>query len=342
MKRLAAAVLLLDQGRSAAAEIDWRQLPPLPDPQGFASPFAGVAGGALILAGGANFSDRQIWDGGAKVWHDRIFALEPGHDEWRVVGRLPSPLAYGVSATFGDGVVCVGGSDEKRHYAEAFVLGYEKGAVVRRRLPELPLPVALAAGAIAGEVIYIAGGLSEPGSREALGSFFALDLKNPAAGWETLPSWPGPGRFQPVAASADGYFYLCSGLRYETSADNGKSLVYLKDAFRYSPAKGWEKLADLPHAAAAAASPAPAGPSGVFIIGGVDGRGAGQSPRDFVQVPQRIQAYDPAAAVWRDAGRAPVGRVCISTAFWEKRWVLPSGERSPGIRSPEVWSLRLP
>src|SRR5437899_785783 len=32
----------------------WGKLPPLPDPEGFAAPFAGVSGGALIVAGGAN------------------------------------------------------------------------------------------------------------------------------------------------------------------------------------------------------------------------------------------------------------------------------------------------
>src|ERR1051326_3509891 len=35
--------------------LDWKELPALPDREGFATPFAGVSGGALIVAGGANF-----------------------------------------------------------------------------------------------------------------------------------------------------------------------------------------------------------------------------------------------------------------------------------------------
>src|SRR5262245_23532811 len=39
------------------ADGTWTQLPPLPDREGFAGAFAGVTGGALIVAGGANFPD---------------------------------------------------------------------------------------------------------------------------------------------------------------------------------------------------------------------------------------------------------------------------------------------
>jgi N-acetylneuraminate epimerase len=341
-KSLPAAALLFGQAVAAPPELDWRQLPPLPDPCGFASPFAGQAGDACIVAGGANFPDRQLWDGGSKVWHDRIFALRPDGAGWRIVGRLPGPRAYGVSASIPDGLACIGGSDEKRHYADAFVLRWEKDAVERLEFPPLPIPIAMAAGTRVGDVIYVAGGLSTPDSKEPLTSFFALDLRDLADGWKKLPSWPGSGRFQAVAASVGGWFYLFSGLRYEPSADGKPALVYLKDAFRYSPSAGWEKLPDLPYPVAAGASPAPTGKSGIYLLGGVDGAGAGKSPREFFHVPQRIQFYDPAAAVWHDAGFAPVGRVCVSASFWGDRWVLPSGERSAGVRSPEVWSLRLP
>ena len=65
---------------SASAEpLEWSELKPLPDEFGFAGPFAGTSGGALIVAGGANFPDGYPWDGGKKVYHDRIFVLSsPG------------------------------------------------------------------------------------------------------------------------------------------------------------------------------------------------------------------------------------------------------------------------
>ena len=43
------------------------------------SAVAGVSGGALLVAGGANFPDKKPWQGGTKVWYDTVFVLdEPG------------------------------------------------------------------------------------------------------------------------------------------------------------------------------------------------------------------------------------------------------------------------
>src|SRR6187549_1212241 len=77
----------------------WGKLPPLPEPLGVAAAFAGVSNGALIVAGGANFPDKMPWEGGKKVWNDRIWVLEKPDGQWREAGRLSRPLAYGVSLT---------------------------------------------------------------------------------------------------------------------------------------------------------------------------------------------------------------------------------------------------
>jgi N-acetylneuraminic acid mutarotase len=94
----------------------WRELPSIPDKEGFAGAFTGISGGALIVAGGANFPDKKPQEGGSKVWHDRVWVLETSDGPWRTVQPLSRPLGYGVSVTHGGGVVCVGGSDEQRHY----------------------------------------------------------------------------------------------------------------------------------------------------------------------------------------------------------------------------------
>jgi len=339
--RLGALAAGLVLGHAASAnDLIWRQLPPLPDAWGVASPFVGIAGDMLFVAGGANFSDRPLGEGGAKVWHQEIYRLEPADREWKTAGRLPRPLAYGISISTDDGLMCIGGSNSEKHFADTFLLKWEKSGLIVQDLPPLPRPLAMAAGSRLGDIVYVAGGLETPGSSEPLTSFLAFDLKNPQAGWKELPTWPGPGRSQAVAAVMDGCFYLFSGLR-PGMVNGKKGLLYLQDAYRYSPDTGWEKLTDLPFAAAAAASPAPADTNGIYLVGGVDGSGAGKAPNEYFHVPQRIQYYVPSAKAWHEVGNAPVGRVCVSTALWQGAWVLPSGERSPGIRSPEVWSLRL-
>ena len=87
--------------------------PPIPDAHGFAGPFAGVSAGTLVVAGGANFPESYPWEGGSKVWHDRIFLLPEGAGEWTVSNaRLPKALAYGVSVSLPDqnnSIVMLGG-----------------------------------------------------------------------------------------------------------------------------------------------------------------------------------------------------------------------------------------
>jgi hypothetical protein len=113
---------------------EWSKLAPLPDKEGFAGPFAGVSNGVLLVAGGANFPNKKPWEGGVKVWHDRVFVLERQNGEWIEAGKLPRPLGYGVSVTYRGGVVCVGGSDGQRHYADAFRLEWNDGMIALTRL----------------------------------------------------------------------------------------------------------------------------------------------------------------------------------------------------------------
>src|SRR5262245_39289056 len=97
----------------------WTKLPSLPDREGFAGAFAGVSHGALIVAGGANFPDQKPWAGGKKMWTDTVFVLEKPGGEWKVAGKLPRPLGYGVSGSHGAGGVCVGGRGADRRRPDA-------------------------------------------------------------------------------------------------------------------------------------------------------------------------------------------------------------------------------
>jgi N-acetylneuraminic acid mutarotase len=67
----------------ANASLRWKALPPLPDREGFAASFAGVSGGALIVAGGANFPDKRPWEKGKKIWYASVFVLEKADSAWK-------------------------------------------------------------------------------------------------------------------------------------------------------------------------------------------------------------------------------------------------------------------
>ena len=193
---LALALLAITASAAPAGrpEMTWTQLPALPDREGFASMFAGVTGDVLLAAGGANFPGPKPWEGGTKAWYDTVFVLEKPGGPWRVAGKLPRPLGYGVSATHRSGVVCVGGSDAARHYADCFRLEWRDGQLKTFPLPPLPRPVANASGALLGDMLYVAGGIERPDATNALKTFYSLDLAAPMPAWRELEPWPGPAR----------------------------------------------------------------------------------------------------------------------------------------------------
>ena len=326
---------------SAAAPMTWQQITPLPDREGFASMFAGVSGGALLAAGGANFPDKKPWEGGKKVWYDTVFVLEKPDGQWKVAGKLPRPLAYGVSVTHGAGVVCVGGSDADGHRAEAFRLEWRGGKLATKALPPLPRAVANMSGALLGDTLYVAGGTERPDSTSALKTCFALNLAEPKPAWRELEPWPGPARMLAVAAAQDGSFFLVSGTDLSAGADGKPVRTYLRDAYRFTPGQGWKRIADLPRAAVAAPSPAPTrGATEFLVLSGDDGAQLATPPTAHRGFPRSAFAYDTRADRWTEIAPVPAPRVTVPTAQWNGAWLVVSGEQRPGVRSPEVWLLK--
>ena len=324
----------------AADPLTWNQLPPIPDPIGVAAPFAGVSGGALLVAGGANFPDKMPWEGGKKVWHDRVWVLDAPDGKWREAGKLPRARGYGVSVTHGDGVVCVGGSDSDRHYAEAFRLVWKAGALTTQPLPPLPIALSGASGALVGDTLIVACGSEEPGEQAATNRAFALDLAAGKPAWRELPPLPGVPRLLAVAAAHDGAFYVFGGAALAANADGKIVRSYLREAWSYRADEGWKRLADLPQPCVAAASPSPFVDGKFLLLPGDDGSRVGFTPIEkHPGFPKDILAYDPALDRWSTAGESPAPRATVPCVDWRGSFIVPSGEARPGVRSPEVWSL---
>jgi len=319
----------------------WTQLPCLPDKAGLGGCFAGASGKGLLVAGGCNFPDKKIWEGGQKAWHDAVYVLTEPDGEWQRTGRLPRPLAYGVSATTKHGVVCIGGADAERHYPGVFVLSWSKHGLQTKALPSLPTPLAYATGAAVGDTIYVTGGTTKPGAASASDTFFTLDLSQKEPAWRELESCPGKPRTLAVAGVLEGAFYLAGGTAPEMT--EGKlARMYLRDAWRFRPVEGWERLADLPKPCSAGATPAPSYGSLLYVIGGDDGSLAGFQPMEnHPGFSKGIQTYDTISNGWTSNHEAPCPNATVQTAFWRGRFVFPAGEPRPGIRSSEVWALNL-
>lgn len=338
--RMILPVAVLVSATAPAAETHWVQLPPIPDQLGVAGSFAGVCDGRLLVAGGANFPDKKPWEGGKKVWHETVFTLDEPGGKWVVAGALPRPLGYGVSVTHRDGIICVGGSDATRHYADAFRLDVKAGRLVTTPLPSLPHPLANACGALLGETLYVAGGQESADAADALKSCFALDLAAAKPEWRKIDDLPGAGRILSVAAACDGAFWVIGGAALVSRPDGKVERQYLTDAYRYDPSTGWRRVADLPEPVVAAPSPAGTRASGPVIFGGDNGKQVGIAPQQHRGFSRRVLRYDLSKGEWRaDAdGELPAPRVTTPLVQWRGMWVIPSGEATPGVRSPQVWA----
>lgn len=344
---------------STKTYLQWSQLTAIPDQVGLAGSFAGVSNGALLVAGGSNFgAGGTPWNGGVKTWYDKIFVLEQPNGSWKEVGKLPHPLAYGVSCTWQDGVIIAGGSDAEKHYKDVLLLRYKNGRIETENLPALPAPVANACGLVIGTRLYIAGGMATPTATQAEKNFWVMDLAAPAAQrtWATLESWPGPGRMLAVAGTQEGAFYLISGASLTKQAgDSTVRRTFLKDAYKYIPGKSWVRIADLPQSVAAAPSPAfTTGQTHLLLFGGDNGNYFDQNATLQQKHPgfsQEVWMYNSLTDSWStigniftdkraDAEGNPLAStwapVTTTAVVWNGNLVLPGGEVRPGTRTNRV------
>lgn len=290
--------------QSGSEIIEWSEYPPIPDSIGFNGSFIGVHGDVLIVAGGANFPHKPVWEGGEKKWYDHIFVLESnlsGEYSWYTTDnlKLPRPTGYGISIETEDGLICIGGSNAEGINAEVFSLKWdpEKKSLAIKDLPDLPIPLAAMGGDMINNIIYVAGGQEEV-SGPATRHFFALDLSRDGAQnyrWETLTPWPGPARINPVVIAQNNgqvdALYLFSGRDYQPY----KALPHQlhSDVFMYNPKSGmWTQKEDIPSndtpgIAGGFLGAAPAikhGGSHILIFGGAGG------PHQSLLARMRLQA----------------------------------------------------
>ena len=76
------------------------------------------------------------------MYYSDIYELDPkapSGQAWHCVGYLPTELAYGVGITVPEGLVCIGGTDGRRSYADVRLLTRTHADdVVDTPLPSLP------------------------------------------------------------------------------------------------------------------------------------------------------------------------------------------------------------
>ncbi len=322
-------------------------LPAVPDVHGFAGSFAGRLGTQVVAGGGANFPDGVMpWDGGKKVWHDTLYALDPESPAaaWKVIGHLPQANGYGVSLSVREGIVLIGGSDATRHFREVWLLTLAAdGQAQFRPLPPLATGLAQMSGALVGRRIHLCGGIETPDATTATNAHWMLDLDASDKGWQALPALPAAGRMLATAAAVDGAFFCLAGCSLAADAAGKPVRSYLRDAWKFSAGR-WLRLADLPHPLVAAASPAPVAGAAVFVVSGDDGSQAGlTSPTTHSGFSKEVLRYDTGRDTWSVAGELSVAPpVCVAVVPWQGDFIFFNGEVKPGLRTSQVFRFTPP
>ena len=307
---------------------------------GVSAMYAGSIAGVPIIAGGANFPDIPVWEGGKKAFYSDIYMNDNG--EWRYVAALPEPLAYGMTAQAGDDrLVFIGGCGYNGAIGQVTALERdESGAWRQTAFPSLPTALQEGAAATSGHVIYVAGGVAggNPSS-----SLMALDTENLNKGWYELASMPEP-LVQPVMVSSGGRLYLWGGCNPAAGTVSGRGYVYDPQT------DAWTEIAGHPVDGTFTGAAAVALPDGrILCLGGVDRKVftpalkyTGAEIREYQTRPveayrfQRVSwIYDPANDKWESHGedqcvaRAGASAVGVADGIW-----LIGGELKPGVRTP--------
>lgn len=330
---------------------------------GLSACYAGITGGQLLICGGCNFPGTPAAEGGKKKYYKGIYVADiPANSlfTWRKVGDLPASAAYGVTVSTGDGVICIGGMNEKGAMTDVFRIYWKddkRKKVVLESLPSLPYALDNFTGSLSGNRIYVAGGNKQgiPSN-----SFLCLDLDKLSDGWQELPSFPGSPRVQPVSASQwrDGErcFYLWGGFAPSTA---GRPATLSLDGYCYSPSsQTWTRL-DAPAGRDGEAVSLGGGTSHalgdklVLCMGGVNKDiflSALQKPeKDYLLHPaewykfnRKILVYDISRNAWQevletsDVARAGAALVGDGETFFSI-----AGELKPGIRTAEIISITI-
>ena len=326
--------------------------------KGVSALYAGTLEGQLVMAGGCNFPNVPVADGGKKVFYDGVYAApltEGTHFQWKQVGQLPEASAYGVTVATPQGLICVGGNTATRSLSDVYCLAVKEGETQIETLPSLPVTIDNMAGAILNDVLYIVGGNVNgvPAS-----SVYSLNLGNLDEGWKEETPVPGNPRVQPVCAAQGGKLYVWGGF---STAGEGREATLSVDGYVYTPAsKEWKQVATPVDETNTAVSlgggvALPLGEDAILCAGGVNkdiflqalqgihkGKEYLSRPVEWYQFNRKLLKYDIQKDQWTCLGdyeqgaRAGAAMVSDGSSYY-----IINGELKPGIRTKDINRIKI-
>ena len=359
----------------------WSELSELPPAEGvekqfgLAAPFSGVSKAAIIVTGGCNFPDKDVWDGGVKKFYSDIFVLPANLDQWNLAGKLPYDVAYGASVTITKGLLCIGGSNSSGKLDIVTLLSWDAKSlkVIQTEYPSLPIKLSSCSATVIGDYVYVAGGATDG---EMSGNHF-LRLNISKAGsasfeWEVLNDFPGNARVQPILIAQSGAesvnLYLFGGSNI--TADQ-KPIVETSALTYNTTTKQWTPIANSEISGKKFALHGsvgfPSGKSHIIFMGGVNHdrfkdaitqeykvrnaisdedknsfatwqKDYFANTREWFKFNKNVFVYNTITNTWSVGGEYPyIPTVGSGVVPYKNGWALINGEVRPGVRTSAVY-----
>lgn len=199
---------------------------------GVSACYAGQIGDYLVMAGGCNFPEA----GKPKRYYAGVYAARIDREtlQWRLVGFLPEPAAYGATVASGDSLLFIGGNNNDHSLASVYSVHLNAAGtgIELNRLADLSATVDNMAMALAGTDVFVVGG-NQNGKPSANVLRYQLDSNVTNQGANSIAQAsnntasatirvPGAPRVQPIAAAYNNKVYVWGGFY----ADGEQSKVH--------------------------------------------------------------------------------------------------------------------
>ena len=309
---------------------DLKAIPDAAYAKGVSAPFCGTIQDVLVVAGGANFPDKSLLDGGAKRVYADIWAKAPHGRKWVHAGVLPDSTAYGATFAVDSALVLAGGNVCGVTTDKVYELRLSYGKAVLRTLPQLPVPMEQCGWTRDGENLYLVGGVGTTGVYTCRIGIYE---------WSKIADLPEP-LVQPVAFASAGKLYVWGGFNPETLEVSDRGIVMDLTVIP-SGAKDslWKAAPVIPDGGTFVGATGATLPDGrLVVVGGVNraifARALHNTPEDRIpylskepaeyQFRQDVFAFDP--AVTEDA----IGKGAVSEGVAGKTDTISTGSASGG------------
>lgn len=312
------------------------ELPIIPDAayaKGVSAPFCGVMGGALVVAGGANFPDKTLLDGGAKRVYADIWTFSDG--AWAHAGVLPDSTAYGATFSLGGKAIFAGGNVNGKATAKVYEIRMDGAAATVTELAELPEPMEQAGWSQCKDRLVIGGGSTTR-------SIYIGDGQR----WEKHAELTVP-LVQPLFYLTEDKLYVWGGFNPETLEVSDKGLCF-HDGI-------WSEAQPVPDGGTFTGAAGAVLPGGELVVcGGVNrdifARALHNTPEDRIpylskspeeyKFRKEIYVFSENSG-WRalhKAGEFALAGPGLAAASSKSAFVA-GGELKPGVRSPRILKI---